>query len=48
MSNQIGGETLWGCDVLSLCKRECCCFVCLFKVLGEGEAEDKVSSVLNP
>lgn len=39
---------LWGCNVPSLCKQECCCFVYLFKVLGEGEAEDKVSSVLNP
>lgn len=46
MSNQIGDEILWGCNLLSLCKQECCCFVCLFSVLGEGE--DKVTSVLNP
>lgn len=48
MSNQIGSETLWVCKLLSLCKQERCCFVCLFSVLGEGEAEDKVTPVLNP
>lgn len=33
---------------LSVCKQHCCCFVCLFRVLREGELEDKVTSVLNP
>lgn len=48
MSSQMSAETPRGCNLLSVCKQECCCFVCLFRVLGEGEVEDKVTSVLNP
>lgn len=34
--------------LLSFCKEEHCCFVCIFQVLGEGEVEDKVTSLSNP
>lgn len=48
VSSQMSSETPKGCNLLSVCKQECCCFVCLFRVLRKGESEDKVTSVLNP